>query len=146
MSRSPAWGKAVRWCLPPRRFAGVRVKVGGRPARKEKGGPCSQHGTALSNPGLGTGAYIVQVTPADSPAKPRRRPASKPAKTPASEKQKATFYLTSDAIRRLGVHAAMTGMDKSSLVESLISDALRRFVVQDRAKTADPAMEVVSAT
>jgi hypothetical protein len=71
----------------------------------------------------------MHIVSTESAAKPRRRPASKPAKPQASEKTKATFYLGAEAVKRLGVHAAMLGSDKSSLVEQLILDGLKRFKV-----------------
>ena len=64
--------------------------------------------------------------------KPRRRSAVKTAGRQSGEKVKATIHLTVDASQRLTVHAAMMGMDRSELVEQLIRDHLKRFVVSDR--------------
>ena len=47
-------------------------------------------------------------------------------------KVKATIHLSLEASQRLTVHAAMMGLDRSELVEQLINDHLRRFVVSDR--------------
>jgi hypothetical protein len=61
-----------------------------------------------------------------------RRPAAKPAAGQGAAKVKATIRLSVEADRRLSVHAAMTGQDRSEVVEGLIRDHLRRYVVQDR--------------
>jgi hypothetical protein len=47
-------------------------------------------------------------------------------------KVKSTIHLSVEASQRLTVHAAMMGMDRSELVEQLIGQRLRRFVVSDR--------------
>ena len=62
----------------------------------------------------------------------RRRTASKTAARQAAVKVKATVHLSVEASQRLTVHAAMMGLDRSALVEKLINDNLRRFVVSDR--------------
>ena len=64
--------------------------------------------------------------------KPRRRSAVKTAGRQNGDKVKATIHLTVEASQRLTVHAAMMGMDRSELVEQLIRDHLKRFVVSDR--------------
>jgi hypothetical protein len=64
--------------------------------------------------------------------KPRKRLAAKAANRPAALKVKATIHLSLEASQRLTVHAAMTGVDRSELVESLINRHCRRFVVSDR--------------
>ena len=64
--------------------------------------------------------------------KTRKRTAAKAATRQTAVKVKATVHLSVEASQRLTVHAAMMGMDRSELVEKLISDHLRRFVVSDR--------------
>ena len=64
--------------------------------------------------------------------KPRKRPTAKAAKNSGGERVKSTIHLSVEASRRLTVHAAMMGMDRSALVEQLIKENLRRFVVSDR--------------
>jgi hypothetical protein len=76
--------------------------------------------------------------------KARKRPAAKAAARPAASKVKATIHLSVEASQRLTVHAAMMGMDRSELVEKLIGDHLRRFVVSDRGG-ADGAASVDAA-
>ncbi len=69
--------------------------------------------------------------------KTRRRSTVKAAKTQAADKVKATIHLTLEASQRLTVHAAMLGLDRSTLVEQLIRDNLKRFVVSDRGGQTD---------
>lgn len=64
--------------------------------------------------------------------KPRKRPAPKPSSPPEVRKLKTTVHLTVEASQRLDIHATMMGMDRSALVEKLIHDHLRRWVVSDR--------------
>lgn len=70
--------------------------------------------------------------PTSQTGKPRKRPAAKVPTRPAATKVKATIHLSVEASQRLTVHAAMMGMDRSALVEQLIREGLRRFVVSDR--------------
>jgi hypothetical protein len=61
-----------------------------------------------------------------------KRSAGKAATRPAISKVKATIHLSVEASQRLTVHAAMMNMDRSALVEKLIGDHLRRYIVSDR--------------
>jgi hypothetical protein len=65
----------------------------------------------------------------------------------AGKPRKVSFYLSPEAIRRLGIAATMGDMDKSKVLETIIAEApsLRRWVVGDRAKSADQAMPSTSA-
>lgn len=65
-------------------------------------------------------------------SKVRKRPAAKATGRQAGGKVKATIHLSLEASQRLDVHATMLQMDRSSLVEKLIFDHLRRWVVSDR--------------
>lgn len=65
----------------------------------------------------------------------RKRSAAKAATRSGASKVKATIHLSVEASQRLTVHAAMMGMDRSELMESLINQHLRRFVVSDRGGT-----------
>ena len=73
--------------------------------------------------------------------KSRRRPAAKTATRQTATKVKATIHLSMEASQRLTVHAAMMGMDRSELMESLINQHLRRFVVSDRGGSDATASE-----
>ena len=64
--------------------------------------------------------------------KGRKRPAAKAASGQVAAKVKATIHLSGEADKRLSVHATMLEMDRSELVEKLINDHLRRYVVSDR--------------
>ena len=64
--------------------------------------------------------------------KSRKRSTAKTATRQAAPKVKATVHLSVEASQRLTVHATMMGMDRSELVEKLINDHLRRYVVSDR--------------
>ncbi len=73
--------------------------------------------------------------------KARKRTASKAAARPAATKVKSTVHLSVEASQRLTVHAAMMGMDRSELVEKLIVDHLRRYVVSDRGGAGEDASD-----
>jgi hypothetical protein len=64
--------------------------------------------------------------------KARKRLPVKTATSQAPGKVKATIHLSVEADQRLSVHATMLKLDRSELVESLINQHLRRFVVSDR--------------
>lgn len=74
------------------------------------------------------------TSPAPEPmnGKTRKRSAAKAAGRPNGEKVKATIHLSLEASQRLTVHATMLGLDRSELVEQLIRENLKRFVVSDR--------------
>jgi hypothetical protein len=85
------------------------------------------------------------LTESQTPARPRKRAAVKPSGGKDGAKVKATLCLSAEASQRLSVHAAMVGEDRSTLVDQLIREHLRRFVVSDRVRPADPAMQESSA-
>ena len=64
--------------------------------------------------------------------KGRKRPGTKVASGQGTVKVKATIHLSSEADKRLSVHATMMEMDRSELVELLIIQHLKRWVVSDR--------------
>ena len=64
--------------------------------------------------------------------KSRKKHVAKPASRPAGLKAKCTIHLSIEASQRLDIHATMMGLDRSTLVEKLINDHLRRYVVSDR--------------
>lgn len=80
-----------------------------------------------------------------SPGKARKRG---PAKTPSrqdDQKTKLTLYVPADLAKRFAVHATYSDMDRSALFAEMIREHCKRFVVSDRAKTADEATQDVSA-
>jgi Ribbon-helix-helix protein, copG family len=64
--------------------------------------------------------------------KPRKRQSGKVVTRQSVPKVKATIHLSSEADKRLSVHATMMEMDRSELVEMLIFQHLKRYVVSDR--------------
>jgi hypothetical protein len=64
--------------------------------------------------------------------KPRKRAATKPPARSTAVKVKSTIHLSLEASQRLDIHATMMGLDRSALVERLIHEHLRRWVVSDR--------------
>ena len=71
-------------------------------------------------------------TPENQSGKGRKRNAAKAAGRSEVKKVKSTIHLSVEASQRLDIHATMMGLDRSALVEKLIGDHLRRFVVSDR--------------
>jgi hypothetical protein len=65
-------------------------------------------------------------------AKPRKRLAAKSLNRQSASKVKSTIHLTLEASQRLDIHCTMMGLDRSALVEKLISENLRRYFVSDR--------------
>lgn len=47
-------------------------------------------------------------------------------------KVKIAAYVSLESSRRLGIHATMTGQDRSSIIDQLIREHLRDYVVQYR--------------
>ena len=75
--------------------------------------------------------------------KGRKRQTAKPATRPGGSKAKCTIHLSIEASQRLDIHATMMGLDRSALVEKLINDHLRRYVVSDRGGS-EPAGEAAA--
>ncbi len=67
-----------------------------------------------------------------SSTRTRKRPAAKTSIRQTASKVKATLHLSVEASQRLSVHATMLGVDRSELIEQLIRENLKRFVVSDR--------------
>jgi hypothetical protein len=64
--------------------------------------------------------------------KARKRPAAKAASGQGTKKIKATIHITAEADKRLSIHSTMMDLDRSSLVEFLIVNHLKRYYVSDR--------------
>ncbi len=64
--------------------------------------------------------------------KARKRMTAKAPARPSVMKVKSTIHLTVEASQRLDIHATMMALDRSALVEKLINEHLRRYVVSDR--------------
>jgi hypothetical protein len=78
-----------------------------------------------------------------SPARrPRATKAPKGTSRPsAGRPKKVSFYLSPEALKRIGIHATMMDTDRSAVVEQLVNEHLRRWVVSDRARSADQGTE-----
>jgi hypothetical protein len=87
----------------------------------------------------------MAASPDANAPKTRRRSATKPASRQGGVKVKSTIHLSVEASQRLTVHAAMMGMDRSELVEQLIREHLRRFVVSDRQGTTGDTVDAEAA-
>lgn len=74
--------------------------------------------------------------------KPRVAKSTKPQE--AKSKVKIAAYISLESARRLGIHATMTDQDKSTIIDGLIREHLRDWVVQYRpssvSKTGDDAL------
>lgn len=64
-------------------------------------------------------------------APPRRRAAVRTSTRADVRRQKLTIVLDEPDARRLAVHAAALGLERSSVVADLIRTHLRRFRIQD---------------
>ncbi len=89
--------------------------------------------------GTERGGVMADELPDSANGKGRKRVAAKPPTRPAVTKVKSTIHLSVEASQRLDIHATMMGFDRSALVEKLIQDHLRRYVVSDRGRTEDAA-------
>jgi len=56
-----------------------------------------------------------------------RAKSARPKVGQGDKSKKCSFYLSTESLQRLSVHAAMDSCDRSSLVEQLIQDHLRRY-------------------
>ena len=77
--------------------------------------------------------------------KTRKRVAAKAAIEQKAKKVKSTIHLSVEASQRLDIHATMMGLDRSALVEKLINEHLRRYVVSDRGGHESTAGEAAAA-
>ena len=65
---------------------------------------------------------------------------------PSPDKVKVSIVLDADVDFRLSVHAAAQRIDRSAVVNRLLADSLKRYVVHDHGKSSDRATLEVSAT
>lgn len=82
--------------------------------------------------------------PDSANGKTRKRVAAKTAARQSVTKVKSTIHLSVEASQRLDIHATMMGFDRSALVEKLINDHLRRYVVSDRGRSEDASGEAAA--
>ncbi len=84
---------------------------------------------------------MSEELPESGNGKTRKRLAAKPAARQSGTKVKSTIHLSVEASQRLDIHATMMDLDRSALVEKLINDHLRRYVVSDRGRSEDASGE-----
>ncbi len=60
----------------------------------------------------------------------------------AKSKVKLAAYVSLESSRRLGIHATMTGQDRSTIIDTLIREHLRDWVVQYRPSTVKAGDEI----
>lgn len=111
---------------------------------------------SLSRAGLRVGemsidsleVWLVNPAQPDGPeTKSRKGRGNKSPKTQDGRgKVKIAAYVSLESARRLGIHATMTGQDRSSIIDQLIREQLRDWVVQYRpnhksAEDAEPESE-----
>ena len=90
----------------------------------------------------------MSILEVPSAAKVSRKRSLKAARQEDAPKQKVTLHLSAEMVRRLGVYAVMTSNTNSSVVENLIAEHLRKFVVHvhnDRAGHEAPGNISASA-
>lgn len=76
--------------------------------------------------------------------KARKRQNGKAAERLSVSKVKSTIHLSVEASQRLDIHCTMMGFDRSEMVEKLINDHLRRYVVSDRGGPDTAGQEAVA--
>jgi hypothetical protein len=64
--------------------------------------------------------------------KSRRRPVARTTRPEVPKSVKIGLYISPESARRLGATALMESRDRSDIVDQLIRDHLRRYVIQDR--------------
>ena len=83
---------------------------------------------------------MKELSPESQEPKARRSRGARSPRTAIDRKVKISAYISVDSARRLGIHATMTDQDRSQIIDALIRDNLRDWVVQYRpsgAKTTD---------
>ena len=84
---------------------------------------------------------IALETTAESP-KSRRRPVAKTTRPKSEEKTKIGLYISVESARRLGITATMEGLDRSRIVDDLIRQHCRKYVVQVRSTRPEDSASV----
>ena len=74
----------------------------------------------------------IEITTQSPASKLLKKPEIKPVRRPLGSKVKTSISLSVESLQRLSIHATMMNMDKGELMEQLIRDHLKRFVVSDR--------------
>ena len=88
---------------------------------------------------------MTQVLNEALPAKTRKRCPAKTSSRQDDQKTKLTLYVPADLAKRFAVHATYSDMDRSALFAEMIREHCKRFIVSDRAKVADEAIQEISS-
>lgn len=75
---------------------------------------------------------MIETQTAPAVARKPRRQVAKSTARQVEPKVKTAIVISADSMKRLGIQAVMTGQTQSQLIEQLIQENMRRFVVQDR--------------
>ncbi len=67
----------------------------------------------------------------------RSRPAAKPAKAKDGSREKITLLISKETNVKLSTLAALKGLDRSTLADSILTEALRGVVISLRGALAD---------
>jgi hypothetical protein len=91
------------------------------------------HKTSSDGISLVKGRAMQPTEGQGSEPKSRRGRGNKSPKTQEPKsKVKIAAYVSLESARRLGIHSTMTGQDRSAIIDSLIREHLRDWVVQYR--------------
>jgi hypothetical protein len=84
------------------------------------------------------------IAPTESPAvaKPRRRPVAKSSRSADEKPMKIGLHLSPESWRRLGVTSTMENKTQSQIVDDLIRQHLRKYVVQVRSTRPEDSASV----
>ncbi len=77
--------------------------------------------------------------------KSRKRTPAKTASRQDDQKVKVTLYVPADLAKRFAVHATYSDMDRSALFAEMIREHCKRFVVSDRARVQENAVDAPAA-
>lgn len=82
---------------------------------------------------FGEGRAVNPIQPEGPEPKSRKARGNKsPKPHDPKGKVKIAAYVSLESSRRLGIHATMTGQDRSTIIDQLIREHLRDYVVQYR--------------
>jgi len=84
---------------------------------------------------------VAESTPAEV-SKSRRRSVSRSPRVPAEKSVKVGLYISQESARKLGITATMEGKDRSAIVDELIRQHLRKYVVSVRSSRSEELANV----
>ena len=75
-------------------------------------------------------------------SKSRRRSVSRSPRVQAEKSVKVGLYISQESARKLGITATMEGKDRSAIVDELIRQHLRKYVVSVRSSRSEELANV----